>query len=123
VQEQIHTEIRSAFALARPLGGDYELRFEIGTPPMINHPKAVELIKAAACEVIGGEHMRAYEKGLGAEDFGCFLDMAPGAMFSLGTRPDGEIRHAHSPTFDINENALPIGAAIFCEAALRFLRQ
>jgi amidohydrolase len=123
VQEQIHAEIRHAFEMARPLGGDYELRFEKGNPPMINHPRAVELIRTAASEVIGSQSLLPFEKGLGAEDFGCFLDAAPGAMFSLGTRPDVEAGRAHSSTFNINENALPVGTAIFCEAALRFLRQ
>lgn len=123
VQEQIHAEIQKAFEIARPLGGDYELRFEIGSPPMINHPEAVELIKAAACDVIGRAHLIPPEKGLGAEDFGCFLDKTPGAMFSLGTRIEGETHYAHNPNFDINENALPIGTAIFTEAVLRFLKQ
>ena len=45
LQEKIHAEIKRAFELARPLGGDYELRFEIGTPPMQNHPDAVKLIQ------------------------------------------------------------------------------
>ena len=36
VQEQIHAEIQRAFEIARTLGGDYELKFETGTPPMIN---------------------------------------------------------------------------------------
>jgi amidohydrolase len=42
VQKQIHAEIRHAFELARPLGGDYELRFETGNPPMINHPRSID---------------------------------------------------------------------------------
>jgi amidohydrolase len=122
VQEQIQAEIRRAFELARSLGGDYELRFEIGTPPMINHPQATDLIREAAVAMIGSDHLLPAEKGLGAEDFGCFLDAVPGAMFALGARIEGDARHAHSPTFDINENALPIGMAILAEAALRFLK-
>jgi amidohydrolase len=123
VQEQIHAEIQHAFELARPLGGDYELRFQKGTPPMINHPAAVELIQAAASDVIGGQNVLPFEKGLGAEDFGCFLDAAPGAMFSLGARPAEEAGRPHSSTFRINEDALPVGTAILVEAALRYLRK
>ncbi|MBU2611602.1 MAG: amidohydrolase, partial [Chloroflexi bacterium] len=54
VQKQIHVEIERAFTLARTLGGDYELRFEIGTPPMQNHPAAVELIQKTAADLLGG---------------------------------------------------------------------
>jgi metal-dependent amidase/aminoacylase/carboxypeptidase family protein len=58
---------------------------------------------------------------LGAEDFGCFSEVAPGAMFVLGARIEGDERHGHNPRFDINEGCLPIGAAIFAEAVRRYL--
>jgi amidohydrolase len=123
VQKQIHTEITRAFELARTLGGNYELRFEIGSPPMVNHPKAVELIKSTAAELIGIENIHPIPKELGAEDFGSFMDLAPGAMFVLGTRIEGDERFGHNRHFDIDERALPIGTAILAETALRFLRK
>jgi amidohydrolase len=122
VQEKIQAEIKRAFDLARPLGGNYRLRFEIGTPPMQNHPDAVKLIREAAGDILGPEHVRTPDKDLGAEDFGCFSILAPGAMFSLGTRIEGDERIGHSSFFDINENALPLGTAILAESALRFLK-
>jgi amidohydrolase len=103
VQKQIHAEIKRAFELDRPLGVDYKLRFEIGTPPMQNHPEAVELIRHAACDVIGSEHVLKPEKDLGAEDFGCFSEVAPGAMVSLGTRIESDERMGHNPFFGIDE--------------------
>lgn len=121
VQEQIHAEMRRAFEVARALGGDYELRFEIGVPPMINHPDAATLIQTAAAGLLGPEHILPFQKDLGAEDFGCFLDIIPGAMFVLGTLIEGDERIGHNPRFDIDERALPIGTAILAEAALRFL--
>jgi amidohydrolase len=122
VQKQIHSEIRRAFELARPLGGNYQLRFEIGTPPMHSHPDAVELIRQVARDILGSGHVKSPEKDLGAEDFGCFSEIAPGAMFSLGARIEGDERMGHNPRFDIDERALPIGTAILTESALRFLR-
>jgi amidohydrolase len=123
VQKQIHTEITRAFELARTLGGNYELRFEIGSPPMVNHPIAVDLIKSTAAELIGIENIHPIPKELGAEDFGSFMDRAPGAMFLLGTRIEGDERFGHNRRFDIDERALPIGTAILAETALRFLRK
>jgi amidohydrolase len=123
VQEQIHAEIERAFSLARTLGGDYELRFEIGTPPMQNHPTAVELIQKTAVDLLGEEHIVPFRKGLGAEDFSCFTEMAPGAMFALGARIEGDQRYAHNPRFDIDEGALQVGAALLAESALRFLQK
>jgi amidohydrolase len=123
VHKELHAEIRRSFELARALGGDYELRFEIGDPPMFNDPKAVDLIKSAAARLIGAENIQPMEKGLGAEDFGRFSVIAPGAMFSLGALISGDERVGHNPHFDIDEDALPIGTAILVESALDYLRQ
>ncbi len=122
VQEQIHTEIRKAFAVAKSLGGDYKLNFEIGTPPMVNDEKVVELIKHTAADLIGLENVLPPLDGLGAEDFGCFSELAPGAMFYLGSKIEGNEREHHNSHFDVNDACLPYGAAILAESALRFLR-
>jgi amidohydrolase len=122
VQKQIHSEIERAFQVVCPLGGDYRLRFEIGTPPMHNHPTAVEMIESAAAGLLGQDCVLPMENDLGAEDFGCFSERVPGAMFLLGTRLDDE-RFGHNPHFDIDERALPIGTALLAEIALRFFRQ
>jgi amidohydrolase len=122
VQHVIHDEIRRAFELAGPLGGEYELRFEIGAPPMINHPEACRLIESVAADLLGPEHVTPIPRELGAEDFGSFTQIAPGAMFTLGTRIEGDERFLHHPRLDLDERALPLGTAILTESALRFLR-
>ena len=122
VQEQIHSEINKAFEVAKSLGGDYALKFEIGTPPMINDEKVVNLIRQTAIDLIGSENVLPPQDGLGAEDFGCFSELAPGAMFYLGSKIEGDEREHHNSKFDVNDQCLPIGAAILAETALRFLR-
>ena len=77
VQQQIHAEVTQAFEVARTLGGDYKLRFEIGSPPMINHPDAVSLIRQAAEKIIGAQNILPPVYGLGAEDFGELSEIAP----------------------------------------------
>jgi amidohydrolase len=121
VQDLIHAEIRRSFELAKTLGGDYDLRFEIGCPPMVNHPEATRLIESAAAAVAGADHISPIPKELGAEDFGAFTLHAPGAMFTLGTLIEGDPRYLHHPRLDLDERALPIGTAILADAALRFL--
>jgi amidohydrolase len=123
VQEQIHKEIKKAFKVAKSLGGDYSLKFEIGTPPMINDEKVVNLIKQTAIEMIGSENVLLPQEGLGAEDFGCFSELSPGAMFYLGSKVEGDEREHHNSRFDVNDQCLPYGVAILAETALRFLRK
>jgi len=122
VQKQIHEEITRAFEISKVLGGSYELKFEIGAPPMINHTDAANLIEAVGVDLLGRDHVLSPLKTLGAEDFGAFSYVVPGAMFSLGTLIEGDERYLHHPRLDLDERALPIGTAILAESALRFLR-
>ncbi len=59
---------------------------------------------------------------MGAEDFSCFMELAPGAMFALGTGSESFQRYLHNPDFSLDESSLPVGAAVFTETALRYLR-
>jgi metal-dependent amidase/aminoacylase/carboxypeptidase family protein len=122
VQERIHAEIRQAMEVARAMGGDYDLEIEIGCPPMINAVEAVKVLRGVAADFLGAEHILDPEPGMGAEDFGSFTELAPGAMFSLGAKIEEDERSHHHPRFDIDERCLPIGAAILAEATLRRLR-
>ena len=123
VQEKIHAEIKNALEIARNLGGDYELKIEVGYPPMHNHPEIVDLIKLVAGDLLGEDKIIPPEPGMGAEDFGYFLEKAPGAMFMLGCKIEGDERRHHDPRFDVDEDCFPIGAAIISETALRILGQ
>jgi amidohydrolase len=123
VQEKIHAEIEQALAVARVLGGEYELKIRTGPPPVMNDTELVALLREAAGDLLGSEKVKLPEKGMGAEDFAVLAAMAPGVMFRLGCRIDGDERKAHNPTFDLDERCLPIGVAILAEAALRYLRR
>jgi amidohydrolase len=84
------------------------------------------LVGKVVADLFGAEHIKPPKSGLGAEDFGVFVANARegGTMFGLGAwSGQGEKRRAHSPTFDIDERALPIGAAILAEATVRYLRR
>ncbi|MDL1909930.1 amidohydrolase [Chloroflexi bacterium CFX6] len=122
IHERLREEIGRAFDIAKAMGGDYELRFEYGGPPMVNDKTVSDEIEATAREMLGSEKVHEIGKTLGAEDFGVFLDLAPGAMFTLGTQKKGHEEYKlHHPKFDLDERALPIGAAMLAETAKRFL--
>ncbi len=122
VQNQLHAEIRRAFEIVKPLGGNYDLKLEIGCQPVVNHVGVTNQIRAVGADILGKDNVLQMENSLGAEDFGTFTDLAPGAMFFIGARiEDGLERPFHSPRFDIDERALPYGTAMLAETALRFL--
>ncbi len=124
VQKQIHAEITRAFEVVKALGGSYQLKFEIGSLPMINDEMVSAEIEKVGAELIGRENLTPSVKTLGAEDFGSFMEKAPGAMFTLGVRKQGHEDYLlHHPQFDLDEHALPIGAAVLVESALRLLKK
>lgn len=123
VYPHIKEEIQRAFEIARILGGDYELKFEYGGPPMVNDEHVSDVIRQVAQDLLGKENVHKGHKTLGAEDFGSFMEHAPGAMFTIGVRKEGhEDYPLHHPKFELDERALPIGTAVLVETALRFLR-
>ena len=123
VQSQLHAEIERALEIARTMGGDYELGFRNGPPPVVNDAGIAGLIREVGADLLGAEHVKPREPGMGAEDFAMLAALAPGAMFRLGCLIEGDERKAHGPYFDIDERCLPIGVAVLAEAALRLLRQ
>jgi amidohydrolase len=121
VQKVMHAEIQRAMEIAKTLGGDYELRIVDGYPPMNNDPDILAAIRAVTIDLIGEERIVEPKPEMGSEDFGFFIQDIPGAMFYLGCRIEDDPRRHHDARFDINEDCLPTGAAIFASTALKLL--
>ena len=123
VQKQIRSEVERVFGITRALGGDYEIKFDFGGPPMVNDKAVAAVIQQVGADLLGKDNVHEMHKTLGAEDYGEFLKHAPGAMYTLGTMIEGrEVYELHHPKFDIDERALPIGTAVLVETAMRFLK-
>lgn len=116
-------ELARALAVARALGGDFKLELRQGYPATYNDPAVAGLIRQTATELLGEESLLPPEPGMGAEDFSYMAQKAPGAMFNLGAKYDERNRPHHTPIFDINEDALPVGTAMLAEVACRLLRE
>lgn len=122
-RQQLHDELEKAFGVARALGGDFELKIVRGYPSLYNDPKVTNLMRTVSAEAVGEDRLKPGEPIMGAEDFAYMTQKAPGAMFFLGAEIGDEKRPHHSPNFDIDERALPIGAAVLAETAVRLLQQ
>lgn len=122
VREQLIDQVERAFAVARAVGGDYRLEIERGYPAGYNDARVSAWIAETITDLIGADAIDRSRTGMGAEDFAYMTQKAPGAMFMLGAAiNDGVSRGHHTPIFDIDERALPIGAAILAETARRYL--
>jgi amidohydrolase len=90
------------------------------TVPLMNEPNVTRTVLDVGRELIG-DHASLLGRPLTvSDDFAEFLTRIPGCYFMLGARPEGETPPAHhSPTFRIDENALPVGVKVLAGAASR----
>lgn len=124
VRQQLMDEVEKAFSVTQVLGGDYKLDFTLGEPALDNNREVNHHIRSAIESLYPDMLMIDEPFGLGSEDFGHITKRVPGAMFFLGcSKNDGIQRGLHTPLFDIDENCLPIGAAILTETAKRLLAE
>lgn len=125
VREQLWRDLRAVMALSRALGGDFCLEIEEGFPVLANDSRVAGLVRDVSVELLGSANVHKQLPEMGAEDFSILATQAPGAMFTLGVKRPGTTRTLppHSPDFDLDEEAMPIGTAILAGTALRLLRE
>jgi metal-dependent amidase/aminoacylase/carboxypeptidase family protein len=90
----------------------------------MNDPQVARWMRAVGEDLLGEDQVGSQQKTMGAEDFSYMTQITRGAMASLGVKkPAMEPRYLHTSSFDLDEDALPIGSAFLAETARRFLRQ
>jgi amidohydrolase len=108
-------------ATAEGAGCNSEFELGAGFPVLVNDPAAVEIVQREAAALLEEGNVR--DPGLmpASEDFAFFLRERPGAFVFLGAGNVGRgiTSPHHSPGFDFDEAALPIGAALLAKLALQ----
>ena len=115
---------------AAAFGGDVEFKFKRNYPPLINHVNETAFAVGVMQDVVGAAGVNAkVEPTMGSEDFAFMLQHKPGCYVFIGNG-GGEHRemghglgpcNLHNPSYDFNDDLLPIGATYWvrlAEAAL-----
>jgi len=110
-----------AKGLETTLGVSIHLERASVLPAVYNDPAVTTVCRAAAKNVLGPDQVVPIQlPSMGGEDFAYYLEEVPGCMLRLGVGfGDGKTRYLHSPHFDLEERALPLGSRILARAALR----
>jgi len=102
-----------------------ELEYSFSTPPNINNGVSSTRAAKTVEKLFGNEAVATMEKVTGGEDFAFFLEKAPGVFAFLGAR--NAEKHAdfphHHEKFNIDEDALEMGAALYAQYALDYLNE
>ncbi|MBV8430398.1 MAG: amidohydrolase [Solirubrobacterales bacterium] len=96
------------------------IAFGNGVDGVFNDPIVTDACIQAAVEVVGADHVDTIPlPSMGGEDFAGYLAHVPGCLLRLGVASaDAPRQLLHSPTFDIDERALTIGAKVLAHAAV-----
>jgi len=126
--EQRMREVAAHTAAA--FGAEVEFNFKRNYPPLINHPQQTAFAVGVLQQIVGTDKVNAQvEPTMGSEDFAFMLQAKPGCYVFIGNG-DGDHRemghglgpcNLHNPSYDFNDDLLPIGATYWvrlAEAAL-----
>ncbi len=114
---------KMAEGIAESMGGRCEVDISHGYPYLENNPELTQRIRKAAEEYVGKENVVDIDLTLGSEDFAYYSHVIPASFYRLGTRNEakGITSYVHTPTFDIDEDALAIGPGLMAWMALKEL--
>ena len=100
-------------------------------PPTVNSAPEAAVARRAMEGLVGQAQVLAQEPTMGAEDFAFMLQAVPGAYCFIG---NGEGDHRtlghgggpctlHNPSYDFNDDLIPIGATYWVQLARQWLAQ
>jgi amidohydrolase len=114
---------KMAEQVAESMGGKCEIEISHGYPCLQNDPSVTSRIRQAAIDYVGKENVVEIDVTLGSEDFAYYSQVIPASFYRLGTRNEqkGITSYVHTPTFDIDEDALSIGPGLMAWMALKEL--
>ena len=112
----------AALGIAAAFGATAEVRYRRLTAPLVNDQRMTALMRGVAQDIVGQERVIDGIRTMGGEDMSFFLAKVPGTFAFVGSAPPGKPASPHhSPTFDIEEEALVIGAELLTRTVVRYL--
>jgi metal-dependent amidase/aminoacylase/carboxypeptidase family protein len=115
---------RMAKNIAEGMGGSCDVNIDKGYPFLMNDEDLTARARAAAAAYVGEENIVDLDIWMGAEDFSYYSQHTPACFYRLGTRNEARniTSYVHTPTFDIDEDALKIGPGLMAWMALEELK-
>ncbi len=105
---------RIAKGTAESMGGECDVNILHGFPYLENDPELTERARSSAEQYLGKENVLDLDLWMAAEDFAFYSQVTDACFYRLGVRNEakGITSSVHTPTFDIDEAALEVGAGL-----------
>jgi len=123
-QEALSKFEKLVTSIAEGMGGSCELKINHGYPHLINDVALTDNLKTLAGEYLGTDNIIDLDPWMAAEDFAYYShqNQASFYMLGVGNEEKGITSGLHTPTFDIDEEALEIGGGLMAWLAARTLQ-
>jgi amidohydrolase len=124
-RDTVHGDLRELVAeVAAKYGATATLRIERGYPFLVNDEALTQRNISAAEIYLGKEKVVELPLRMTAEDFAFITQKVPSCFFRLGTgnKAKGITSGVHTPTFNIDESALEVGAGLMAWLILSELK-
>lgn len=121
---EAHKRMRKiAEGIAESMDGICDFNIVKGYPFLVNEERLTAQVRAFAVEYLGEDNVIDIDIWMAAEDFSYYSQVSDACFYRLGTGNEakGITSSVHTPTFNIDENALKIGAGFMAYMALRRL--
>ena len=104
--------------------GNYEFNLMSKFPATITDEQMTAFVVNVAKEILGEDKISMMKPLMGSEDFSFYLQKIPGTFAFLGVenKEKGIIYPQHHPKYNIDEDILPIGAALHAAVAREYLK-
>ncbi|WP_258105357.1 M20 family metallopeptidase [Marinoscillum sp. MHG1-6] len=114
-----------AQGIAKAMGGSCEFDVHKGYPHLKNHPEYTQFNMDRAKEYLGDDKVEEIDLWLAGEDFAFYSHHVDACFYRLGTRNEsrGIVSGVHTPTFDIDEDALKTGMGLMSWLAVSELNK
>jgi amidohydrolase len=123
IQKLVHQRMRDIIhGTAQMFGATADLEIEEIVPAAYNDPVISAKVRELAIGLVGKANVSDNQLGTPSDDIAEFLRVAPGCHFILGASIESKDLPHHSPRFDFDERAMPLGVALLCEEASYFLK-
>ena len=114
-----------AEALAGANGAEVVFEYVRMTEPVVNEEQSAELVRKVAENAFGSENLYTEPPTMGAEDFGYYMAVCTGAfaLVGAGNEEKGTTWPHHHGRFNVDEDAMLVGAELYAQYALAYLNQ
>jgi len=109
-------------AIAAAQGMTGSLKYDLGYPATVNALIEARLGADAAREIVGDANVHwDHPPCMGAEDFAYMLEKKPGSYIWMGNGGGEQGKVCHSPFYDFNDDALPVGVSYWARLVERLM--